>query len=176
MEKRGGLKRSNSFEKQPGAAAQSRQNVKNRVEGIANDALQMPHPPIPNKPTATSVLEQFLDIPLLDTLNRINAQVGGLQKQLTKVDFQVATALNPPNADGDASQQPTSSEPLGAPSGTSAADDGNTFLTDVDVGASVPEAPASKPRNLLEGTRYARFLTLDDLGSSRAYYFLWTLC
>jgi hypothetical protein len=40
-------------------------------------------------------VELFLDLPLLETLNRINAQVGGLQKQLAKVDDQVNAAMLP---------------------------------------------------------------------------------
>ena len=63
-------------------------------------------------------LEQFLDLPLLETLNRINAQVGGLQKQLAKVDDQVAAALDSQEEEGEQAQQ-----------------SGGAFLTEVGISA-----------------------------------------
>jgi hypothetical protein len=89
------------------------------------------------------VLEHFLDIPLLDTLSRINQQVGTLQKQLTRVDLQVANALNPPSLDGDVSKQPASSQSLDESNAAQTAA-GGTFLTGVEVGAAATEA-SSKP-------------------------------
>jgi len=132
----------------------ARQNVKNRVEGIVTDALHASHAP-PAKPSTNTVLEHFLDIPLLDTLNRINAQVGGLQKQLTKVEFQVATALNPPAAQGDVPKQPGS----GGLAATGAAGS-STFLTGVDVGPSVQEPPPKRSgggsRSVLDSTSHSQ--------------------
>ena len=127
-------------------ASAARQNVKNQVEGRVSEAMQAVHAPVPPKPSANAVLEQLLDIPLLDTLNRINAQVGGLQKQLTTVDFHVAKALNPPSSEGDATKQPAGGEGLGA-APAAAEESGGTFLTDVAM-----QEPPSKPRNVLEGT------------------------
>lgn len=63
-------------------------------------------------------LEQFLDLPLLETLNRINAQVGGLQKQLAKVDDEVAAALDSQEEEGEQAQQ-----------------SGGAFLTEVGISA-----------------------------------------
>jgi len=73
--------------------------------------------------------ELFLDLPLLETLNRINAQVGGLQKQLAKVDDQVNKAMLP-----EEEPEPT-----------------KTFITDVDSEEKskkkVLEAKVESPQN-----------------------------
>ena len=137
------LRKTTSKEKDLGNLGNVRQNVKNRVGDLATETMQMPRPTL-GKPSANAVLEQFLDIPLLDTLNRINAQVGGLQKQLTRVDIQVASALNPP-VSGDESKQPGGGEVAAAEEGST------TFMTGVDVVASAQEPP-SKPRSTLEAS------------------------
>jgi hypothetical protein len=123
----------------------ARQNVKNQVESRVSEAMMQAHASVPPKPSANAVLEQLLNIPLLDTLNRINAQVGGLQKQLTAVDFHVAKALNPASFEGDATKQPVSGESLDASGPAAAEEGGGTFLTDVSM-----QEPPSKPRNALD--------------------------
>ena len=66
-------------------ASTARQNVKNQVESSVSEAMMQAHASVPPKPSANAVLEKLLNIPLLDTLNRINAQVGGLGLTLTAV-------------------------------------------------------------------------------------------
>jgi hypothetical protein len=86
-------------------------------------------------------MDLFLDLPLLETLNRINAQVGGLQKQLAKVDDQVNEAMLP-----EQEQEPA-----------------KTFLTDVESEErgkkKVLEAKNESPQNTksVEDTRFPGF-------------------
>ena len=124
----------------------ARQNVKNQVEIAVNEALQAPYPPMPAKPASNALLEHIVDIPLLDTLARINAQVSGLQKQLVKVEVQVATALDPPASDGDVHKEPSGvgTAVQDSPTAPEQANSTNTstFLTGVDVGGSTQVSPA----------------------------------
>ena len=113
--------------------SQARQNVKNRVEGAASEVPVTPQTALPAKPSAIAVAEQFLDIPVLDTLARINAQVAGLQKDLLKVDFQVAAALNPQQVGpGEVPKEPVD--------GDSTVASAETFLTGVDATEATGES------------------------------------
>ncbi|KAJ1477188.1 hypothetical protein T484DRAFT_3044159 [Baffinella frigidus] len=72
---------------------------------------------------------EFLDFPLLDTLSKINAQVGGLRNQLAKTDHHVTAALLPPDEDDEeAVAQPQVARQDTAQS----IEPDGTFLTGVD--------------------------------------------
>lgn len=110
---------------------EARRNVKNRIDIVVQEEVAATAAETrggTDSDFGASTMEQFLDIPLLETLSRINAQVGGLQKQLTKVDTQVSAALNPPT-EGDTAIQPSTEQT------DSAAVPGitDTFITGVDA-------------------------------------------
>ena len=73
---------------------------------------------------------EFLDFPLLDTISKINAQVGGLRNQLAKMDHQVTAALLPPEEDAD---EAVAQPPVSRPDTTRSSEPDGTFITGVDL-------------------------------------------
>eukprot|EP00960_Hanusia_phi_P035445 751711-Hanusia_phi.AAC.11 len=111
----------------------SRMNVKNRVDAALHDELKNASVPLPDLPTGQELLESFLDLPLLETMNRIQAQVGSLQKQMDRVDSQVAAAMKPMAQDSDAVATEDSKSDM---------DEQETFLTAVNVQGKESERKA----------------------------------
>jgi hypothetical protein len=82
----------------------------------------------------------MFEMQVTETLSRLNAQVGGMQKQLAKVDEQVrfAQTSQAPNKQID-----KAAESGVRTAGTGAADSG-TFITTVDITTKVQEPTSQK--------------------------------
>jgi len=109
-------------------------NVRNRVDAALHDELKNVSASLPEAPTSKELLESFLDLPLLETMNRIQAQVGTLQKQMDRVESHVSAAMKPVMQE--------SADDAGEESRAEPSSEQETFLTAVNVQGKESERKA----------------------------------